>query len=65
MASLKILYSDPHNFLKEVKKKKKKLHKKIFCDPLKILKYILWPINICLKYFMAPVKTLCLPLLYT
>ena len=64
MVSLNILYWDPHNFLKEVTKKKKenkKVHKKICCDPLKILKYILWPINICLKYLMAPVKTLCPP----
>ena len=33
-------------------------HKKIFRGPSKILKNISWPINICLKYFMAPTKTL-------
>ena len=37
-------------------------HKKIFRGPSKILENISWPINICLKYFMAPTKTLCLPL---
>ena len=26
-------------------------HKKIFRDPSKFLKYISWPINICLKYY--------------
>ena len=36
-------------------------HKKIFRGPSKILKNISWPINICLKYFMAPTKTLCSP----
>ena len=33
-------------------------HKKIFRGLSKILKNISWPINICLKYFMAPTKTL-------
>ena len=33
-------------------------HKKIFRGPSKILKNISWPINICLKYFMAPTKSL-------
>ena len=33
-------------------------HKKIFCGSSKILKNISWPINICLKYFMTPTKTL-------
>ena len=61
MSSLNILYSHPHNFLKEVRKVRK-VHKKIFCDPLKILKNISWPINISLKYFMAPTKTICPPL---
>ena len=36
----------------------KKEHRKIFCDPSKILKNISWTINICLKYFMIPTKTL-------
>ena len=54
MASLNILGSDPHNFLKEVTKKIRKVHKKVFCGRSKTLKYITWPINICLKYFMAP-----------
>ena len=33
-------------------------HKKIFRGPWKILKNISWPINISLKYFMTPTKTL-------
>ena len=37
-------------------------HKKIFRGPSKMLKNISWPINICLKYFMTPTKTLHLPL---
>ena len=42
-----------------LKNKIKKIeHKKIFRGPSKILKNISWPINICLKYFMAPTKTL-------
>ena len=72
MASLNILCSDPHNFLKEViysKKKKKKIEKKhikkVFCGPSKILKNISLPINICIKYFMAPAKPSQPPLLYT
>ena len=73
MSSLNILCSDRHNFLKEVtqKKNRKEAHKKIFCGPSKLVKNILWPINICLKYFMAPAKTLQAPtsplpcLLYT
>ena len=69
MANLNILYSDPHNFLKEVTNKIlgkiKQNFKKIFCGPLKILKNISWPINICLKCFMAPAKTLRPPLLNT
>ena len=40
-------------------------HKKMFCGPSKILKHISWPINICLKYFMALTKTLRLPLRHT
>ena len=55
MASLNILCSNPLNLKKEITKIE---HKKIFCDPLKILKNISWPINICLKYFMAPQKNL-------
>ena len=33
-------------------------HKKIFRGPSKIFKNISWPINICLKYFMDPTKSL-------
>ena len=43
MASLNILYSDAHNFLKEVAKNIGKVHEKIF----------LWPIKNSKKYFMA------------
>ena len=64
MASLNILYSDPHNFLKEVTKKLAKYMRKFLFGASKILKNISWPINICLKYFTAPAKTLR-PLLYT
>ena len=32
--------------------------KKILCGPSKMLKNISWPINICLKNFMVPTKTL-------
>ena len=38
MASLNILYLDPHNFLKEVTKKIRKVHKQIFCGHQKFLK---------------------------
>ena len=36
-------------------------HNKIFCGPSKMLKNITWLINICLKYFMTPTKTLQRP----
>ena len=58
MASLDILYFNPLNLKNKIMKIE---HKKIFCGPSKILKNISWPINICLKYFMAPTKTLRLP----
>ena len=41
-----------------LKVKIRKEHKNIFCGPSKIFKNISWLINICLKYFMTPVKTL-------
>ena len=55
MASLDILCS---NLLNLKNKFTKIEHKKIFCGPSKILKNISCPINICLKYFMTPTKTL-------
>ena len=56
MASLDILCFNPFNLKKtEIMKIE---HRKIFCGPSKILKNISWSINICLKYFMAPTKTL-------
>ena len=55
MASLDILCS---NALKLKNKITKIEHKKIFCGPSKLLKNILWPINICLKYFITSTKTL-------
>ena len=62
MASLNILCSDPHNFLKEITKKiRKETHMKNLCGPSKIFKNISRTINICLKYFMAPAKTLRFP----
>ena len=62
MASLDILCSNPLNLKNKITKIE---HKKIFCGPSKILKNISWPINMCLKYFMTPTKTLQLPLLHT
>ena len=58
MASLDILYFNPLNLKNKIMKIE---HRKIFCGPSKVLKNISWPINICLKYFMAPTKTLRLP----
>ena len=55
MASLDILCSNPLNLKNKITKIE---HKKIFCGSSKILKNISWPINICLKYFMTPTKTL-------
>ena len=48
MASLDILCSKPLKIRNKITKKE---HKKIFGDPSKSLKNILWPINICLIYF--------------
>ena len=57
MASLDILCFNP--FIFNLKNKIFKIEqKKIFRGPSKILKSISWPINICLKYFMAPTKTI-------
>ena len=55
MASLDILCFNPFNLKNKIMKIE---HKKIFHGPSKILKNISWPINICLKYFMAPTKIL-------
>ena len=57
MASLGILCSNPLNLNKIMKIE----HKKIFCGQSKILKNISWAINIYLKYFMTPSKTLSTP----
>ena len=73
MSSLDILCFNPFNLKNKIMKIEHKEifcgpkieHKEIFCGPSKILKSISWPINICLKYFMAPTKTLQLPLLHT
>ena len=62
MASSDILCFNPVNLKNKIMKIE---HKKIFCGPSKILKNISWPINMCLKYFMTPTKTLQLPLLHT
>ena len=49
----------PLYVLKEITKKiRTKEHKEIFCSTSKIFKNISWPINICIKFFMAPVKFL-------
>ena len=55
MASLGILCYNALNLKNKITKIE---HKKIFPGPSKILKNISWPINICLKYFMTPTKTL-------
>ena len=55
MVSLDIFCLNPFNLKNKIKKIE---HRKIFRGPSKILKNISWPINICLKYFMAPTKTL-------
>ena len=62
MSSLDIFCFNPFNLKNKIMKIE---HKEIFCGPSKILKSISWPINTCLKYFMAPTKTLQLPLLHT
>ena len=55
MASLDILCFNLLNLKNKIMKIE---HKKIFRGPSKILKNISWLINICLKCFMAPTKTL-------
>ena len=57
MASLDILCFNHFNLKNKIMKIE---HQKMFCDPSKILKNISWPINICLKFFMTPTKTLVL-----
>ena len=52
MASLDILCFNPFNLRNEIMK----IEQKIFHGSSKILKNVLWPINICQKYFMAPTK---------
>ena len=65
MASLNVSCSGTHNFLKEVNKKLEKHIRIFFVTHQKFLnKYISWLINICLKYFMAPAKTLHPPPIY-
>ena len=61
MASLDILCFNPFNLKNKIMKIE---HKKIFRGPSKILKNISWLINICLKYFMTPTKTLRPPPTY-
>ena len=62
MVSLDILCFNPFH----LKNKMMKIgHKKISCGLSKISKNVSWPINICLKCFMAPPqKILCLPPTY-
>ena len=62
MASLDILYFNPFNLKNKIMKIE---HKETFHGPSQILKNISWSINKCLKYFMAPTKTLRPPLLHT
>ena len=62
MASLDILCFNYFNLKNKILKIE---HKEIFRGPSKILKNISWFINIYLKYFMVPTKTLRLPFLHT
>ena len=62
MASLGMLCSNPLNLKNKITKIE---HKTISCEPSKILKNISWLINICLKYFMTPTKTLHLTFPHT
>ena len=55
MASLDVSCSNPFNLKNKIMKLE---HKEIFRGPSKILKNISWPINICLKCFMTPTKSL-------
>ena len=61
MASLDILCFNSFNLKNKIMEIE---HKKRFCGPSKSLKSISWPINICLKYFMASTKTLRSPSSY-
>ena len=61
MASLDILCFNLFNLKNKIHKIE---HKKIFCGPSKIFKNVSWPINICLKYFTIPTKTLRPPPTY-
>ena len=58
MAKLDILCFTLFNLKKKIMKIE---HKKIFRGRQKILKNISWSVNICLKYFMVPTKTLRSP----
>ena len=62
MTSLDILCFNPFNLRNKTMKIE---HTKISRGPSKILENISWPVNIGLKYFMAPTKTLWPPLLHT
>ena len=61
MASVDILCS---NTLKLKNKITKIEHKEIFCGQSKSLKNVSWPLNMCLQYFMTPIKTRRFPLLH-
>ena len=58
IAILDILCSDLLNLKVKITKGE---HKEIFCDPSKLFTNISWPINISLKFFMTPTKTLWSP----
>ena len=55
MASLDILCINLFNLKNKIMEIE---HRKIFRGPSKVLRNISWPINICLRYFMTPTKTL-------
>ena len=54
MASLDILCCNRFKLKNNIMKIE---HTKIFRGSSKILKSISWPIDVCLKYFMTPAKT--------
>ena len=65
MASLTFSSQTHLNFqMNLLKVKIRKEHQQIFCGPSNIFKNISWPIDICLRYFMNPAKTLRPPPAY-
>ena len=64
MASLNILCSDDHNFLKDVTKKFGEVHKNIFLWPIKNSQKYFMTHEYLPKIFLGPCKNPPPPLLY-